>query len=640
MQEKFGVELEAITSKFKAKMEEAKQFAQKTSDKIKQTFSQIKITPKVETLDFSRIENATKGLKNALESSKIMDASDVGTLDVFGKRLVNANGEIKILRNNLSLMKPPIVDATNEMENFTKEEKKANKESNSFKDIFKGVKQVDKGLKQMIHRVSRYALAILSVRTAFSLVSRASQAYLQYDTDLANKLQGVWAALGAFLAPIIEKIANALMRLVGYLNVFIKAVTTQDLLAKASAKATKKIKEQTKATKGLNKSLTDLDEITNIMDETGSGSGTEPIENPFKNIGDVKLNTDWADRIERFGKWFKENWPYVIAGIVGLSTVLKGLEFILQGGTFATFGKVLLGVGLIVLGVAEFFYSLKEYIDDVKKRIEDSKKGWLDFGGVLAGIAAVVAGIGLLIGATPVVIAGAIVAILALLAAFWPQVKEAVLKFGDWILNFNKWLFGDTIGDIITAPFLDAVDMILDLFDGLFKGIKDIVTGIIKIFQGDVKVGFIKIGKGLGNVLIGAINSLIGSINFMLAPMRGIIVGLGNIMGQKITMKDIKIPKIPLLDSGTGYVPEDQMAYIHKGEAVIPKKFNSAEYFSNINNNEETNSLLLEANRTLIDILEKDNSFYVNGKELARTTYNDFQQEGNRINKNNIVKVG
>jgi len=55
---------------------------------------------------------------------------------------------------------------------------------------------------------------------------------------------------------------------------------------------------------------------------------------------------------------------------------------------------------------------------------------------------------------------------------------------------------------------------------------------------------------------------------------------------------------VPKLAVGTNYVPEDQLAYIHEGEAVIPKKFNSQEYFGN--GNEETNSLL----QTLIEKVE------------------------------------
>ena len=82
------------------------------------------------------------------------------------------------------------------------------------------------------------------------------------------------------------------------------------------------------------------------------------------------------------------------------------------------------------------------------------------------------------------------------------------------------------------------------------------------------------------------------------------------------------IPQIPQLSVGTNFVPEDQLAYIHKGEAVIPKKFNSQEYFGN--SNDETNSLLnqvieaiknIEINPyTTIKDVGKASLQYINGK--------------------------
>ena len=38
--------------------------------------------------------------------------------------------------------------------------------------------------------------------------------------------------------------------------------------------------------------------------------------------------------------------------------------------------------------------------------------------------------------------------------------------------------------------------------------------------------------------------------------------------------KGVNFPMIPKLNVGTNYVPNDGLAYIHKGEAVIPAKYN------------------------------------------------------------------
>ena len=620
MEEKFGVVLEAVTSKFKAKMEEVKALAKNTSDRIKQSLGSQQIDVKMPKMSTVETEVRVEQLKREISALKHEMLSVKPNTNLFREYAKAVN------------------EAEQELKELNVQQKEVNRTSTGFGKAFKGIEQVDKGLKGMIHRVGRYTLAILSIRTAFSLVSKASQAYLQYDTDLANKLQGVWAALGAFLAPIIEKIANILMKLVGYLNVFIKAVTGQDLLAKASAKATAKIKDQTKATKALNKSLTDMDEITNIMDETGAGGGAGEIDNPFKNFKEPDLK--WADKIKKFGEWIKSNWAYVLGAFAGLSSILEGLKITLAGGAFAKFGKILIGVGLIILGFVGYLKSVKDYIKLVTKGLEDSKQGWKKWGNMIASIGVIVAGVGVLLGNIPIALIGVGIALLGILASYWEDIKRFLGKAKDWLIEKFKWLFGDTIGDIMVDPIIQAINAIENLLDGLFRGLKGIFTGFIQFVHGDFKKGMASALRGVGNLLIGVLNGLIDGANMIMSPLRSLIAVIASVGGKKVSMQNIKIPRIAYLDSGTGYVPEDQMAYIHKGEAVIPKKFNSAEYFSNINDNTETNNLLLDVNRTLIDILEKDNSFYVNGKELARTTYNDFQEEGSRINKNNIVKVG
>ncbi len=75
-------------------------------------------------------------------------------------------------------------------------------------------------------------------------------------------------------------------------------------------------------------------------------------------------------------------------------------------------------------------------------------------------------------------------------------------------------------------------------------------------------------------------------------------------------MSSVKIPTIPKLDTGTNFVPNDQLAYIHKGEAVVPKKFNSDIYFNR--GNDETNDLL----RELIETIEnKDTDIYLDASK-------------------------
>ena len=93
---------------------------------------------------------------------------------------------------------------------------------------------------------------------------------------------------------------------------------------------------------------------------------------------------------------------------------------------------------------------------------------------------------------------------------------------------------------------------------------------------------------------------------------------------------------IPAYDVGTNYVPNDQLAMVHKGEAIVPKKFNNEQFFNQ--NNEETNALLVEVNQNLIELRNRPNVLEVNGRELAQATYSDFQNEGSRLNQSMTIK--
>lgn len=112
---------------------------------------------------------------------------------------------------------------------------------------------------------------------------------------------------------------------------------------------------------------------------------------------------------------------------------------------------------------------------------------------------------------------------------------------------------------------------------------------------------------------------------------------LGGVMNKfNAAILESLIKAIPGYDVGTNYIPNDQLAMVHKGEAIVPKKFNDKEFFNQ--SNDETNALLVELNRNIIDLRNRPNVFEVNGKELAQATYSDYQNEGNRLNQSMTIK--
>lgn len=125
-----------------------------------------------------------------------------------------------------------------------------------------------------IKSIKKFALGLLSVRTAFSMVSRAMQSYLSYDTQLSNSIQNCWNVLGSLLAPILEFVISLFSKAVSYVNAFVEALTGINLVARANKKA---LDSQAKSTKKLSDTQSSLDEFHTVNTDTGSGNDNKPI---------------------------------------------------------------------------------------------------------------------------------------------------------------------------------------------------------------------------------------------------------------------------------------------------------------------------------------------------------------------------
>ena len=536
-----------------------------------------------------RLEADISGVNKALDKVKNMTRSfgsrqklnlgvDGAQFELMSNRLGDLRTELEwLLEQPAGTQSMAIMQVRAEIEKLEQQLAKAQPQAKSFFDQFK--KNTEKSFAKGLKKVRRFTLALFGVHSIYRMLTRASNAYLSQDEETANKIRSAWVGLGAIFAPLLQRIADFTLKAVKYLDAFWTAFTGKGFLSSAMEKASKKA---SKAVGALNKQLAGFDEITNIGDTSGGGSLAEPSW--VQAFEDVEVNTEWMDRIQAFGGWFKENWGGVVGGLAGAAT---------------TIGLIKLGVdGIMALGIGIAVFSLIHLIKETIKYLNDPT--FNRFGEVLFWLGGLVLGLGVAFGSIPVIVAGALIAIVGLFVKNFDSIRTNVSGFFD---NIQAKL--DNLPAIFRIPltwinnyFRDFVLGLIDGFGGWAEGVKMALDGIILLFKGDFAGGMALIGRGIANSIISIVNTVINAVNVLVSPIRALVVAVGKVTGKSWTMDNVRIPLIPKLATGTNYVPEDTLAYLHKGEAVVPKRFNSEGYGIG---GDETNALL----RAVIEAVEQ-----------------------------------
>lgn len=152
-------------------------------------------------------------------------------------------------------------------------------------------------------------------------------------------------------------------------------------------------------------------------------------------------------------------------------------------------------------------------------------------------------------------------------------IKPITNFFGNMWSNFKNGAVNAWNG--IKSVFSTVANFFKNIFTNAWNGVKAVFSTGGKIFNG-IKEGIVSSFKKIVNSIISGINKVVAipfnAINGVLEKIRNVsIVGHKPFKGLIHT---VPVPKIPKLATGTNEVPEDMLAMIHKGEAVVPKKFN------------------------------------------------------------------
>ena len=610
--------------------------------------------------DIVKIQQLKTAIRELKAKMKGLDPGSTAFKD-YALQINNAEREVKELNQKIK-------ETSN-----TSSINSINKVKEGIKGIKKSSDSVKKGIQTMVNNVKKnlkkFTLAIIGVRSAFFAMRKAVSSYLAYDQQLNEQLNDTWSALGAQLAPVIEFVINLFSKAVAYVNAFVQALTGINMVARANAKA---LNQQAKANAKANKSLAGIDEITNVDDSSGE---VNQIEIPEIKLGGVeviieKLKALFATIFEPMKKAWDNTGGALIQSAKNMILSLKD--------TFAEIGKSLAevwtnGTGQ---GIVENLLNLWRLVFDIIKNVSDAfKNAWKNDGNgtkIIQGIADIFKTIqdfsnSIFESLKQWTMSESFQNALKVVIQIVKDMVERIKDIAKWIVDIYKeylkpivdkvlLLISDIIemiGEIwkVVKPVVDKViDILKKVLEPVIKtlskvigGIIDIVRDIVNIITNSLKGNWDKVFNGMKNIVKTVINGIIGffnlwikGLNAFLKPVRKLIVSIAKAFGSKVSLDDVKIPTIPKLDVGTNYVPEDQLAYIHKGEAVVPKKFNSAEYFDRGTNNNDVKELLVETNRLLGKIEEKDNNTYLDGKEIGKSTV-DYIRKQSRILGRSVV---
>lgn len=143
----------------------------------------------------------------------------------------------------------------------------------------------------------------------------------------------------------------------------------------------------------------------------------------------------------------------------------------------------------------------------------------------------------------------------------------------------------------------------------------------------------------IGNIIIKFFNvGIIDPLNALLTPIRGAITMLGKVAGKNWSLKDVKIPHVPALATGTPNIESEGLYHLHEGEMVVPKRYNpNTDGYDGGSDNKRIIDLLIALNSSMLEYADRPINISMNGRQVAEATYDNLQEIDKSKNHSNVV---
>lgn len=413
-----------------------------------------------------------------------------------------------------------------------------------------------------IKSIKRFAMGLLSVRTAVSMVSKAMQSYLSYDTQLSNSIQNCWNVLGSLLAPILEFVISLFSKAVSYVNAFVEALTGINLVARANKKA---LDSQAKSTKKLSDTQSSLDEFHTVSTDTGSGNDNKPITVEPVDMDKLDFLFDWIDKAKKLlatlfdpikeawdnkGKAFIDSLKNAFEGIKSLGiAVFSSIFEVWTNGTGQKIAENILemwtnvfnivgalsqalanawnnaGNGTaIIQAIADIFIG----IQDIVNSIANSLLNWVMSDNFQSALNVVLGILADLFGYAQEIMAWVVTMYETYLAPVVDKVLDCISRI--IIAIGSVWEFLKPIIDTIIDVIMNVLEPVIDGLCGIIGGIIDALSGVMDFITGVFTGDWSKAWEGLKTFLGGIIDAVASLFTGLFNTIRAIFKGAWDII--------------------------------------------------------------------------------------------------------------
>lgn len=347
-----------------------------------------KAVEKAEELNATAIKGATGSYENY--QATLDYEEQVKLVDELAGKLDKAEAKQTTLTQKVAQSRLQYENSAKAIDTLRGKIQKINlkRQEKEFKEIEKSTSKVRNGIKDVIGKLGKMALAVSSISSAFMMLRQASSTWGQYNEQYAKNLEYIRFALASGLAPILEKIVNLAQTLMAYVNYLTNALFGRPFFgsAKDFENMQKSASGVAKSTKEIKNNLAGFDEL-NVL---GSNKGNETaggITTPSVNLEEVEI-PEWLVKIKDilkpvvdfFDEINKKYGPvatgigvvvsalagfYIIKTLIKLFTGLGKSVFGLSAdftGFFNALGKAVEAIA-ILLGLSEVIKSITDLID-------------------------------------------------------------------------------------------------------------------------------------------------------------------------------------------------------------------------------------------------------------------------------------